>query len=322
MIKNKNKILVQFLRFLLVILALSFLSFMLMRLSPIDPVQEYLRGDLTVSQVQIDALKEKWGLGENLFVQYYKWLSSVLKLDFGVSRLYNRKVIDIISIAFLNSSVLMLFSWVFSAILGYLLGVIAAHKRGKLTDKIISIYAYITASIPPNVMALVFLIVFALVLKLFPIGLSSPVGMLSKNVSFFDRIRHFVLPFLTLTVLSISQVALHTRRKMIDVLNSDFVLYAKSKGQSSFEIFKNHGFKNSLIPVITLQLANLSELFGGAALLEIVFSYKGLGSVMTEAGLKADLPLFLGASLISSVFVFTGNFLADIISKKLDPRME
>ena len=107
----------------------------------------------------------------------------------------------------------------------------------------------------------------------------------------------------------------------MDVLESDYVLFAKARGESQWGIMKRHGVRNILLPAITLQFASFAELFGGSVLAENIFSYPGLGSAVSEAGLKGDVPLLLGITLFSALFVFTGNFIADMIYRVVDPRI-
>ena len=221
----------------------------------------------------------------------------------------------------MTSFALMGTAWLFSGIFGYLLGVAAAMNRGKPLDKAIKWYSYTLVSTPVFWLGLILLIVFAVGLRWFPVGLATPAGVLDSNVHFIDRVRHFALPALTLSILGVANIAMHTREKMIDILNTEYVLFAKARGESKWQIFCNHGFRNSIIPAISLQFAYFGELFGGSVLAEQVFAYPGLGSTLTTAGLKGDIPLLMGIILVSSIFVFTGNFIADILNTIIDPRM-
>ena len=116
-------------------------------------------------------------------------------------------------------------------------------------------------------------------------------------------------------------MALHTRQKLIDVLASDYVLFARARGEHGFILFWRHGLRNIALPAITLQFAAFSELFGGAVLAEQVFSYPGLGQATVEAGLRGDVPLLLGLVIFSTLFVFVGNLIADLIYHVVDPRI-
>lgn len=313
-------IVVRFIRMITLMFGLSLLTFSLIHISPMDPVNAYVNGDVTATPEQIEAFKEYWGLNKSPVAQYFAWISAILQGDFGMSKLYRVPVADIIASRFFASVLLMGVAWVLSGVIGYILGVIAAMNRGKWLDKIIKWYSYVLVSTPTFWLALILLIVFAVWLQWFPVGLTVPAGTLAADVTFMDRLHHFVLPALTLSFLGVANVAMHTREKMIDVLDTAYITFAKARGESSFEIFKNHGFRNSILPAISLQFAYFGELFGGSVLAEQVFAYPGLGSTLTNAGLKGDIPLLMGIILVSSIFVFMGNFIADILNTLVDPR--
>ncbi|CDI50053.1 ABC transporter permease [Clostridium tetani] len=317
-----KKFIVRLIRAVTLLIGLSILTFSLIHLSPMDPINAYVGGDSSVSIEQIERIKEYWGVAKSPMEQYFTWIGAILKGNFGISKLYRRPVIDIIRSRFITSFALMGTAWILSAIFGYLLGVISAMNRGKIIDKIIKWYSYTLVSTPIFWLGLLLLIVFAVELKWFPVGLAVPAGVLESNIRFIDRVRHFVLPALTLSILGVANIAMHTREKMIDILNTEYITFAKARGESKWQIFKNHGFRNSVIPAISLQFAYFGELFGGSVLAEQVFAYPGLGSILTTAGLKGDLPLLMGIILISSLFVFVGNFIADILNTVVDPRIK
>ena len=314
-------VLVRLLRMVTLVIGLSILTFTLIHMSPLDPVNAYVGGDSSASPEQLAKIKEYWGVDKSPVEQYFLWAGSILRGDFGMSKLYRSPVIDIIRGRAMTSFALMGTAWVLSGVFGYLLGVIAAMNRGKRLDRAIKWYSYTLVSTPLFWVGLIFLIVFAVWLKWFPVGLAAPAGVLDSDVHFIDRVRHFILPALTLSLAGVANIAMHTREKMIDILNTEYVLFAKTRGESKWQIFKNHGFRNSIIPAISLQFAYFGELFGGSVLAEQVFAYPGLGSTLTTAGLKGDLPLLLGIVIVSSLFVFTGNFIADLLNTVVDPRM-
>jgi peptide/nickel transport system permease protein len=212
-------------------------------------------------------------------------------------------------------------AWVISGLLGFWLGILAAMKEGTWLDRLIKTYCFTLASTPTFWLGLLLLIVFAVWLGWFPIGLSVPAGVLAEEVSLGDRLRHLILPALTLSILGVANVALHTRQKLIDVLSSEYVLLARARGATEREILFRHGLRNIALPAVTLQFASLSELFGGSVLAEQVFSYPGLGQATVQAGLRSDVPLLLGIVIFSALFVFTGNLIADIIYRLVDPRI-
>ncbi|MFE6168123.1 ABC transporter permease [Viridibacillus arvi] len=304
------------------LVAICFISFLLVKNSPIDPIQAYIGADmLKVGPEQREKIAEYWGLDQPVIVQFLSWGSAVLKGDLGTSMIFRRPVSEIIGERFLNSLVLMIAAWLLSGVIGFVMGVVAAMKKGTWIDRMIKWYCFTLASTPTFWMGLLILIVFAVWLGWFPVGMGVPAGVLSENVTMVDRIQHLILPVLTLSILGVANVALHTRQKLIDVLASDYVLFARARGEQGFVLFWRHGLRNVALPAITLQFAAFSELFGGAVLAEQVFSYPGLGQATVEAGLRGDVPLLLGLVIFSTIFVFVGNLLADLSYHVLDPRM-
>ena len=304
------------------IIALSILTFTLAQLSPIDPVRAYVGAESLASPEQMEYISQKWGLNDPPLERYGKWVTSMLKGDMGDSIVYSRPVIDVISENVKNSFWLMFVSWLFSGILGFILGILAATYRDSILDKGIRTFCYILSSTPTFWIGILLLLVFSVQLKIFPIGLSAPIGKAAANVTVWDRIYHLILPALTLSIIGISSIALHTREKMIEVWNSEYALFARARGESTFAIVKNHGIRNILLPAVTLQFASISELFGGSVLAENVFSYAGLGSVTVAAGTKGDLPLLLGITMFTGAIVFIGNMIANLLYPVIDPRIK
>lgn len=304
------------------IIALSILTFTLAQLSPIDPVRAYVGAESLASPEQMEYISQKWGLNDPPLERYGKWVSSMLKGDMGDSIVYSRPVIDVIYENVKNSFWLMFVSWILSGILGFALGILAATYRDKLLDKAIRTFCYILSSTPTFWIGILLLLIFSVQLKIFPIGLSAPIGKAAATVTVWDRIYHLILPALTLSIIGISSIALHTREKMIEVWNSEYALFARARGESTFSIVKNHGIRNILLPAVTLQFASISELFGGSVLAENVFSYAGLGSVTVAAGTKGDLPLLLGITMFTGAIVFIGNMIANLLYPVIDPRIK
>ena len=303
------------------LVAICFISFLLIKNSPIDPIQAYIGADmLNVGAEQREKIAEYWGLNQPIMVQFLNWGSALLTGDMGTSMIFRRPVSEIISERFFHSLALMLTAWGLSGIIGFTMGVISAMKKNTWVDRIIKWYCYTLASTPTFWMGLLMLIVFAVWLGWFPIGLGVPTGVLEEDVTITDRIKHLILPAITLSIVGVANVALHTRQKLIDVLESDYVLFARARGEHGLVLFWRHGLRNIALPAITLQFASFSELFGGAVLAEQVFSYPGLGQATVEAGLRGDVPLLLGLVIFSALFVFVGNLVADVIYHVVDPR--
>lgn len=276
---------------------------------------------MRVSPEQRQQIAEYWGLNQPMMQQFFHWTSAALHGDLGTSMIFRRPVADIISERFFSSLALMTVAWVLSGVIGFTLGVVAAMKKNTWIDRCITWYSYTLAATPTFWMGLLLLIVFAVWLQWFPIGMGVPAGILADDVTLADRMKHLILPALTLSIVGVAPIALHTRQKFMDILSSDYVLFARAKGERGLVLFWRHGLRNVALPAITLQFTAFSELFGGAVLAEQVFSYPGLGQATVEAGLRGDVPLLLGLVIFSALFVFTGNLLADLLYRVIDPRM-
>ncbi|MFG6332242.1 MAG: ABC transporter permease, partial [Lachnospiraceae bacterium] len=253
--------------------------------------------------------------------RFLAWAGDFFRGDMGVSLLYRQPVTKVIGEKLVNSLWLMTIAWVLSGAVGFVLGIAAGIREGSIADKIIKGYSLLIASTPAFWLALVLLMIFAVWLKVLPIGLSVPIGVEAGGVTIADRIRHAILPAVTLSITGIAGITLHTREKMIEIMESDYVLFARARGESTLEIVKNHGLRNVLLPALTLQFASISEIFGGSVLVEQTFSYPGLGQAAVTAGLGSDVPLLLGITVISALFVFGGNLIANVLYGVIDPRI-
>lgn len=308
--------------FILLILAVSFISFLLLDLSPIDPIASFARArSVGLSPEDKQELIKVWGLDQSLIARYFSWLVNLVRGDLGISNIYGRKVIDIIGEGFSRSILLMAIAWIFQGIIGIWLGIVAGANQGKIKDKIIKAYAIVFASTPSFWVGILLIIVFSLKLKLFPSSMGSPVGVLSEDITLTDSLKHLVLPALTLVLVGVSNLILHTRSKVIDILNSDYVLYAKARGMKKGEILNKFAFKNLILPGLSLLFTSFSELFSGTVLVENVFNYPGIGGLTVEAGLRGDAPLLLGLVLFSTIFVYMGNRICDLLYLVIDPRL-
>jgi peptide/nickel transport system permease protein len=308
------------LRMMGLLIAISIVAFALMMASPIDPVDAYVGSESGVSQEQRENVAEYWGLNKPPVERYFIWAKNMIHGDMGTSITYRLPVTQVIEERFRTSIALMGAAWAMSGILGFAMGVFAGIYKGSIADKIIKTFCLILSSTPTFWFGLLLLMVFAVQLQWFPMALAAPIGKLASEVTLGERIYHLILPAFTLSITGVASIALHTRQKMIDVLQSDYVLFARARGEKIWMIVWRHGIRNIMLPAITLQFASFSELFGGSVLAEQVFSYPGLGNAATTAGLKGDVPLLLGIALFSAVFVFTGNFLANVIYGIVDPQ--
>lgn len=317
-----KKIIRQVIYFTCLLIFVTFISFFLIEISPIDPISAFARSKgvgLTPEMKQ--KLIREWGLDLPFINRYLIWLSHLIKGNLGVSTVYDRPVAEILKRGFRSSIILMMFAWVVQGIFGLFLGIVAGANENSLKDKLIKFYAVIMASTPQFWVGILMIIVFSIKLSIFPASMGTPIGVIEQDITLIDRIYHMILPGLTLALVGIPNIILHTRQKAIDVMNSEYVLYAYSRGIDRKKIIGKYALKNMLLPGLTIQFTYFSELFSGATLAENVFNYPGLGSLTVESGLRGDAPLLLGLVLFSVIFVYVGNRLCDFLYSILDPRV-
>ena len=310
-------------RFALLMLAVGLVVFALVSMSPIDPVQANVgqAAYVNMSDAKRAQLASYWGGDVPFWERFANWAGALLQGDMGTSLRFNAPVSEVIAHRAANSLALMGIAWLLSGVLGFALGVAAGARRGGALDRVVRSYCFLLASTPTFWLGLLILMVFAVQLGWFPIGFSVPIGVSAVDVTLADAAHHLVLPALTLSVTGVANIALHTREKVVDVLESDYVRFARARGESELSVIVHHGLRNVALPAVTLQCAFISEIFGGSVLVEQVFSYPGLGQAAVTAGLGGDVALLAGIALVSAALVFGGNLLANILYGVLDPRL-
>lgn len=304
-------------------LVVGLVVFALVSMSPIDPVQANVgqAAYVNMSEAKRAQLASYWGGDVPFWERFANWAGALLQGDMGTSLRFNAPVSEVIAHRAANSLALMGIAWLLSGALGFALGVAAGARRGGALDRVVRSYCFLLASTPTFWLGLLILMVFAVQLGWFPIGFSVPIGVSAADVTLADAVHHLVLPALTLSVTGVANIALHTREKVVDVLESDYVRFARARGESELSVIVHHGLRNVALPAVTLQCAFISEIFGGSVLVEQVFSYPGLGQAAVTAGLGGDVALLAGIALVSAALVFGGNLLANILYGVLDPRM-
>lgn len=304
-------------------LAVGLVVFALVSMSPIDPVQANVgqAAYVNMSEAKRAQLASYWGGDVPFWERFANWAGALLQGNMGTSLRFNAPVSEVIAHRAANSLALMGIAWLLSGALGFALGVAAGARRGGALDRVVRSYCFLLASTPTFWLGLLILMVFAVQLGWFPIGFSVPIGVSAADVTLADAVHHLVLPALTLSVTGVASIALHTREKVVDVLESDYVRFARARGESELSVIVHHGLRNVALPAVTLQCAFISEIFGGSVLVEQVFSYPGLGQAAVTAGLGGDVALLAGIALVSAALVFGGNLLANILYGVLDPRM-
>ncbi|MDR5904976.1 ABC transporter permease [Franzmannia qiaohouensis] len=310
------------LRLIAVLGIVALAAFGLMQASPVDPVDAYLGAQLAqVSPEQRALIAERWGVDQPAVQQFRLWLGNLLRGELGWSRVYNAPVGEVIGTRFLASLPLLASAWLGATLFGFILGVVAGTREDGWADRWIRRYAYTLASTPTFWLAILALLLFSVALGWTPVCCAGPAGVTRDELGLATRLHHLLLPALTLSLLGVAQITLHTRARMLELMRSEIALHAFAQGASRREVAWRHGARHACLPALTLAFASLGELFGGAILVEQVFAYPGLGRATVEAGLRSDVPLLLAIALFTALFVSLGNALADGLYRLVDPRL-
>lgn len=299
----------------------SLISFFLIRMAPIDPLAE-LKLNPSITQETLDYETQRLGLDKPIIIQYGLWLKSFVKGDMGYCTTGEKvadKLLERIPNTLLLTSFVIFFTW----IVGIPLGIVAALHWRKPIDRILTILSSIGMAIPSFFFALL-LLIFAVKTGWFPTG-----GLTSYNYSemtrfgkFLDIMHHLVLPVIVLFTISLSGLQRQMRGNLLDVLESDYVKFARAKGLSENKVIYKHALRNAINPMITLLGFEFASLLSGAALTEFVFQYPGLGRLILEAVMKSDINLVMASLMIGTIMLVIGNLIADILLKIVDPRVE
>jgi ABC-type dipeptide/oligopeptide/nickel transport system permease component len=280
--------------------------FVVIRLAPGDQATVALGPDATAAQ--IETLRHAMGLDRPLPVQYFSYLGDVLTLDFGESYRYGRPAMAAVLDRFPATVTLTVTATLIAISVGLLLGVIAGRKPGSPLDRAVSTFALGLQAIPPFWLGIMFILVFALRLRALP---SAGGGSLS----------HLVLPAVTLSIPFTALVARITRSGVAETMGESYVRTARSKGLTEPQVLSGHVLKNSLIPVVTVVGLQLGTLVGGAVVIETVFAWPGLGSLLVSAVGNRDFAVVQAATVLIAVCVIVLNLAADIVNARLDPRI-
>ena len=307
--------------FLALMVAVTALAFTLVNLSPVDPVSAYIGTDTRIGPEQREAIAQRFGLDKSPVERFGFWLNNIIQGDWGESLIFREPVTSVIGKRFWPSLALMGGAWFFSGMIGFTLGLAAGFKQNSWLDRLLSGYAYFLASTPTFWVGILLLMLFSVKLGLTPICCAWPVGLQAGQATLGQKLHHLLLPMMTLSIVGISAIILHTRQKVIDLMKSDFSVFAQAQGVIPFRFLLTQGLKHVSIPAITVHLASFGELFGGSILAEQVFSYPGLGQAAVMAGIRGDTPLLLGITICSALFIYFGNTMADLSYRLLDPRI-
>jgi len=301
-----------------ILFIVSLISFFLIRISPVDPLAQ-LKLNPAISQETIDAETKRLGLDKPVIVQYFFWAKNFIKGDMGYC-IDNIKVSTKIKGRILNTLLLSFCVIFFSWIIAIPLGIFASIFYNSWFDKILTVLSSVGMALPSFFLAILMLL-FAHKTGWFPIGGLTSVNFSEMNLisKIIDVSWHLILPVFVLTVISLASIMRQMRANMLDVLNSEYVKFAKAKGLSKNKVIFKHALRNAINPIITLLGFEFAGLLSGAALTEYVFQYPGLGKLILEAVMQSDINLVMSSLMIGAFMLIIGNLLSDILLKITDP---
>ena len=298
------------------LLVISFIVFTLIHLAPYDAIDAQITSN--ISQEEINILREQSGLNKPFLIQYVDWLGQILSGNFGHSLVTHNSVGEEILAKIPNTISLVLPAYITALIIAIVLGLLAAANKGKWQDKFIDAVASLGIATPSFWIAMIFIYVLGYQLNLFPI-----IGMhtIGKEGDFGDFLSHFIMPYLTLTIVFFAELTRYVRSSALSQTNEEYVVVQQAFQATKTQIFTRHIIKNVLIPVITQVGMSLPMLVTGAIITETVFSWPGIGPYITQATRALDYPIIMAVMLLSATLVIVGNLISDILYSIVDPRI-
>lgn len=298
------------------LLVISFIVFTLIHLAPYDAIDAQITSNM--SQEEINILREQSGLNKPFLIQYVDWLGQILSGNFGHSLVTHNSVGEEILAKIPNTISLVLPAYVTALVIAIVLGLLAAANKGKWQDKLIDAVASLGIATPSFWIAMIFIYVLGYQLNLFPI-----IGMhtIGREGDFGDFLSHFVMPYLTLTIVFFAELTRYVRSSALSQTNEEYVVVQQAFQATKTQIFTRHIIKNVLIPVITQVGMSLPMLVTGAIITETVFSWPGIGPYITQATRALDYPIIMAVMLLSATLVIVGNLISDILYSIVDPRI-
>jgi ABC-type dipeptide/oligopeptide/nickel transport system permease component len=298
-----------------VLIGISFLVFLILHLAPGDPALIILGPKAT--ETSLTQMRHELGLDQPFLVQYLRWIGRVLQGDWGRSIQMKREVLPLVLQRFQASAFLTLLATFIAVVFGVLVGITSATRQYSLWDRVSMVGVLIGFSIPVFWLGIMLQILFAVTLGILPVS-----GMQSAGeTGFFDLLKHSILPSLTLATGATVIIARMTRSSMLEVLSQDYVRTARAKGVRERFVIYRHALRNALISVVTVVGLQVGYLLGGDILVEIVFSWPGIGLLMMNGIAARDFPIVQGAILLVATSYVMVNLVVDLLYAFVDPRI-
>jgi len=303
---------------------LSIIVFIIAQMMPGDALTGLLDPNLTPEMLA----EQREALGLNLpwYQQYWNWIVGVVtRFDFGRSFTWQRPVTEVIAGRIGNTFLLSLFTLVLMYAIAIPLGIISGRHQDTWKDKIITTYTYIGFGIPVMVVALVLLLIFGFNLGWLPTSGSRSPGMgpdMGLVTYTWDRIRHLILPGISVALISTVGTVQYLRGEIIDMKQREFILTVRAKGADENRVYNKHILRNSLLPIASFLGFQLAALIAGAVILEMVFSFPGMGGLLMSSISARDFSVMTALVLLFGAATIIGSFLSDLIMMMVDPRIE
>lgn len=314
--------------FVFVFLLVSVIMFTVFKAIPADPVSMMLEGQRAgLTPAQYDALYKatyiKLGLDKPLVVQYFIWLFNFLTGDMGWSLIYKQPVNSVIAYPMLNTVKLNILSVIIVLLITVPLGIYTATKRGGFFDNTVQIATIIGYSLPSFVFALIFIYLFAVRFKIFPIsGMATPNFHGTPLQELLDRLWYMCLPIITMTATSLAGITRYVRSTMIEALSEDYIRTARAKGLSEKVVVYSHAFRNALIPFVTIITSWVISIFSGSIVIESMFNYNGIGRLLFTALGQVDYSVVISLNMFYVILTLAGNLIMDLLYGVVDPRVK
>ena len=301
------------------LLVISLIVFFGLQATGIDPINFMLSPEqLSASPEVVEQLREELGLNDPLIVQYFTWLGNLLHGDFGYSITDGTSIASTRAVRMPYTLELAGYSLVLSAIIGIGIGIISAIRQNGIIDYIGRVLAVLGQAVPQFLVGIILIQIFSIKLGIFPAA--NRVSPDATN-AFVDAFMHLFLPVTTLTIGMVAVLMRYARNTMLDVLNSDYIKTARSKGIPEWKVYLKHGFRNAMKPVLVILMFRIPTLIGGSVVVESVFSYPGIGMTMTNAIVANDYNVVMVTTLIIAATMLVCSFMVDVLNAIMDPRV-
>lgn len=307
---------------LALLLAVIIFNFILLSMVPGD-IAETIAGESGGASAEVMAeIRASYGLDQPFHVQLFTYVSKVLQGDLGKSYYFNIPVTDLILERVGPTLLLVVTALILAIFVGTLFGVIAAQRPNGIFSHFVTVLALIGFSAPVFWTAFLLIILFVATWELLPLsGLADPLTERGTLAWYLDVLHHLILPVMALSTIYLAQYSRLARAAMMDVLGSDFIRTARAKGLGQRIVVYKHALRNAVIPVITIAGLQFSHLFSGAVVIETVFTWPGLGTLVFESILRGDTPTIMGILFFSAMVVIIFNLLTDLAYRLVDPRI-